>query len=72
LPATDLNRFRCIILADPRSADPAAIDKLEAYVRAGGGLWMALGAHTDEKFFNEHWYRGGLGLAPLKIDDGHR
>ena len=28
---------------------------------------MALGAHADEKFFNEHWYRGGLGLAPLKL-----
>ena len=67
LAATDLNRFRCIILADPRNIEPAVIDKLEAYVRSGGGVWLALGAHTDEKFFNEHLYRGALGLAPLKI-----
>ena len=67
LAVTDLNRFRCIILADPKSVEPANIDKLDGYVRSGGGLWMALGAHTDEKFFNEHWYRGGLGLAPLKL-----
>jgi len=67
LAASDLNRFRCIILADPRSVAPTAIDKLEAYVRSGGGLWLALGAHTDEVFFNEHWHRGGLGLAPLKL-----
>ena len=28
---------------------------------------MALGAHTDAVFFNEHWHRGGLGLAPVKL-----
>ena len=67
LLATDLNRFRCIILADPRNVEPAAIDKLESYVRSGGGLWMALGSHANEAVFNDRWHRGGLGLAPLKL-----
>ena len=67
LASTDLHRFRCVILADLRSAEPVVIDKLEAYVRSGGGLWIALGARTDETLFNERLHRGGLGLAPLKL-----
>jgi len=67
LAATDLNRYRCIVLSDPRNVEPAAIEKLDAFVRSGGGLWIAVGPHTDEKLFNEHWYRGGLGLAPLQL-----
>ncbi|MDB6152389.1 MAG: hypothetical protein JWL90_842 [Chthoniobacteraceae bacterium] len=65
LAATDLSRYRCVILANVRRIE--SIDKLEAYVRAGGGLWIALGANTDTAFFNEQIYRGGLGLSPLKL-----
>jgi hypothetical protein len=67
LAQTDLKRFRCIILADPRTLEPAIMEKLEAYARSGGGVWMALGSHLDEKLFNERFYRGGLGLAPFKL-----
>ena len=67
LGTNDLSRFRAIILADVRSLENTVIEKLETYARAGGGVWIALGGHTDETFFNEHLYRGGLGLAPLKL-----
>lgn len=77
LASTDLRRFRCVILADPPPLDQATIEKLEGYVRSGGGVWMALGERTDASFFNEHLYRAGLGLAPLKLmapvgDPGNR
>ncbi|MES2572769.1 MAG: CARDB domain-containing protein, partial [Verrucomicrobiota bacterium] len=67
LEGRELERFRCVILADVRRLAPGAIEKLEAYVRSGGGVWIALGKHTDAGFFNEHFHRGGLGLAPLKV-----
>ncbi|MHA3774448.1 BatA domain-containing protein [Verrucomicrobiota bacterium sgz303538] len=67
LADTELSQFKCIFLLDVRALTPTSIKKLEAYVRSGGGVWIALGAQTEEKFFNEHLHRGGLGLAPLKL-----
>ena len=67
LAATDLNRFRCVLIANPKSLQPAAITAIESFVQNGGGVWLALGPQTDEKFFNDHFYRGGLGVAPLKL-----
>jgi hypothetical protein len=67
LNATDLKEFRCVVLANVRNLAPEAVAKLEAYVHNGGGVWLALGSHTEEQFFNERLYRGGLGLAPMKI-----
>jgi len=67
LASTDLSRFRCVVLANVPSLDAATIEKLEAYVQNGGGVWLALGSRTDEKFFNQQFYRGGLGLAPMKL-----
>ena len=67
LAATDLSRFRCVILADVAQLDPAVLEKLEAYVQNGGGVWITLGARTGEAFFNDHLHRGGVGLAPMKL-----
>ena len=39
-----------MILANVRNLAPAAVDKLEAYVHNGGGVWMALGSQTEERF----------------------
>jgi hypothetical protein len=69
LAATDLTAFRCVVLANVRGVPPSAIEKLESYVQDGGGVWLALGNHTDSAFFNERFYRGGLGLAPLKLTE---
>src|SRR5688572_16664107 len=67
LNATDLKQFRCVVLANVRNLEPEAVAKLEGYVHNGGGVWLALGSHTEEQFFNERLHRGGLGLAPMKI-----
>jgi len=67
LNATDLKQFRCVVLANVRNLAPEAVAKLESYVHNGGGVWLALGSHTEEQFFNERLHRGGLGLAPMKI-----
>jgi aerotolerance regulator-like protein/VWA domain-containing protein/CARDB protein len=67
LASADLNQFRCVVLSNTRSLAPASLEKLEAYVQNGGGVWLALGSQTEERFFNDHFYRGGLGLAPLRL-----
>jgi hypothetical protein len=43
------------------------VNRLESYVRDGGGVWLVLGSRTDTEFFNRSCFRGGLGLAPLKL-----
>jgi hypothetical protein len=63
----DLQAFRCVILANTRPLSPEDMDRLESYAESGGGVWLALGSRTDAGFFNEHFYRGGLGLAPMKL-----
>jgi hypothetical protein len=69
LSKTSLQDFRCVILANTRPLAPGDIDKLESYVESGGGVWLALGSRTEPSFFNEHLYRGGLGLAPMKLTE---
>jgi hypothetical protein len=69
LAKTDLQACRCVILANTRPLTPTDIDKLENYVEAGGGLWLALGSRTEPSLFNEHFYRGGVGLAPMKLGE---
>jgi hypothetical protein len=66
---TNLQNFRCVILANTRPLSPSDIDKLEAYAESGGGVWIALGTRTDTGQFNEQFYRGGLGLAPMKLTE---
>ncbi|HKQ36470.1 MAG TPA: CARDB domain-containing protein, partial [Verrucomicrobiae bacterium] len=64
---TNLEDFRSVILANTHPLAPADIDKLEAYAESGGGVWVALGSRADVGQFNEQCYRGGLGLAPMKL-----
>ena len=69
LSKTNLQDFRCVILANTHALADAAIDKLESYVEGGGGVWLALGSRTEPEHFNEHLYRGGVGLAPMKLTE---
>ena len=69
LSKTNLQPFRCVILANTRPLAANDIDKIEAYVESGGGIWLALGSRTDPTYFNDHLYRGGLGLAPMKLTE---
>jgi len=67
LGSTDLNRYRCVVIVNAGRVAPEALSKLESYAHDGGGVWIATGARTDEKYFNEQLYRGGVGMAPLKV-----
>jgi hypothetical protein len=48
--------------------NPAALDRLDSFVRTGGGLWVALGEDIDRVEFNRDWYSDGDGLSPLALD----
>lgn len=45
------------------------IEKLRKWVDAGGGLVMMPGDQVDEAFFNENYYKDGLGLSPFKLEN---
>jgi hypothetical protein len=45
------------------------IHKLEKWVAAGGGLVIMPGDQIDEGFFNQHYFKDGAGLSPLKIEN---
>ncbi len=45
------------------------IEKLRKWVETGGGLVMMPGDQVDEAFFNDNYYKDGLGLSPLKLEN---
>jgi hypothetical protein len=59
---------RAIVIDNLADFDPATIEKMETFVRNGGGLWIALGDRIDPVKFNRDWYREGDGLSPLGLD----
>ena len=66
LSAKPLADFQAISLANIDRLDDSAVESLEKYVAAGGGVAFFLGEHCDMKFFNDALYRGGKGLFPRR------
>ncbi len=64
---TDLGAFRCIILANPRRLPQADQQRLENFVKNGGGVWLAIGDAISVSDFNDTWFRQGNGLSPLPL-----
>jgi hypothetical protein len=62
-----LDGFAAIYLANIERLDPAEIEALESYVRAGGGVAFFLGERSTSDFFNKQLYRNGEGLFPLPL-----
>jgi hypothetical protein len=62
-----LDKFQAIYLLDLGRLDQPAIDSLEKYVQAGGGLGVFLGDNCRPAFYNEKLYREGQGLFPLPL-----
>ena len=56
------------LINNPGALDRTTIERLDAFVRAGGGLWVALGDQVDKTQFNRDWYSDGDGLSPLELD----
>ncbi|MGE0608531.1 MAG: BatA domain-containing protein [Pirellulales bacterium] len=64
-----LDKFQSIFLCNVKRLDAPAVERLEEYVQAGGGLAIFLGEETDVKFINDKLYRGGEGLFPLPLSN---
>jgi hypothetical protein len=68
LEQTNLDRFPCIFLLNvPRLNDKARAN-LEAFARAGGGVFFALGDAVDADFYTQKLYADGSGLFPCPIE----
>lgn len=52
LLSADPSRYDVVVLADPPRLPAAALQALAAYVRAGGGVLLAGGPHTDPAVLN--------------------
>jgi hypothetical protein len=68
LATQPLDDYRAILINNVGTLDRSTIDRLDAYIRAGGGLWLALGNEIDQDDFNRDWYSDGDGLSPLAIE----
>src|SRR5581483_3741515 len=62
-----LDKFQAVYLLDVGHLDQPAIDSLEKYVAAGGGLGIFLGDNCRPAFYNEKLHREGEGLFPLPL-----
>jgi hypothetical protein len=63
----NLDEFRCIYLLNVPELPADAVDALEKYVRAGGGLAWFVGDAVRAVHYNEILYRGGEGSFPLPL-----
>ena len=68
LSAQPLADYRAIIIDGLANLDPATVERLETFVRNGGGLWVALGEGIEPTKFNRDWFKDGDGLSPLGIE----
>jgi hypothetical protein len=63
-----LDDVRAIIISSLSDLDRATVERLEDFVRTGGGLWVGLGEDVDRNRFNRDWFRDGTGMSPLALD----
>ncbi len=70
LESTPLDRFECVFLCNVPAPPPGAVDTLERYARAGGGIVFFLGDQVGElETWNRLLYADGRGLLPLPLAD---
>ncbi|NQU19690.1 MAG: BatA domain-containing protein [Candidatus Nealsonbacteria bacterium] len=62
-----LEKYPAIVLMNFDRLDTSAIEALEEYVRAGGGVAFFLGEKTRAQFINDELYRDGQGLFPAPL-----
>jgi len=62
-----IEEFQSINLVNVERLDESAIESLEEYVAAGGGVAFFLGENSRTRFINEQLYRNGEGLFPLPL-----
>ncbi len=68
LAEVTLSGYRAVILLSLSELSSEARERLQTFVRGGGGLWVALGDQVDRSTFNRHWYDDGGGLSPVSLE----
>jgi hypothetical protein len=66
-PKANLRKYQGIFLCNFEKLSDPAIEALEKYVEAGGGLAIFLGEQTNHAFINGKLYAEGQGLFPLPL-----
>ncbi len=67
IAADALRQYATIYLLDVASLEDGAVTSLEEYVRAGGGLAIFAGPDMNITFYNNRFYKEGMGLFPLPL-----
>jgi hypothetical protein len=67
--AEGLDSYDFLVLANVQSLTSDRVDKIESFVRRGGGLFLTLGAKVDKVSFNEFFWKKGAGLSPAQLDE---
>lgn len=62
-----LDAFAAIYLLNVQRLDESAVEALESYVRAGGGVGLFLGDRCRSSFINQSLYREGRGFFPVPV-----
>ncbi|MEM8946126.1 MAG: BatA domain-containing protein [Planctomycetota bacterium] len=63
-----LAQYRAVVALSLTELTEDAHRSLHDYVRAGGGLWIALGDLVDRDSYNRFWYDDGGGLSPTSLE----
>lgn len=69
LETDDLSQYSCILLLNQPALTPEAVEKLERYVREGGGVGFFLGPDIKREEYNKLLYRDGNGLFPAMLPE---
>lgn len=67
LASIPLSKYRAVIVENVGGLPGHIIERLAAYVEAGGGLWVTLGDQTSKDEFNRDWFNDGDSLSPVEI-----
>ncbi len=65
--AEQLDTYDFVVLANVQSLTEDKVLKLEAYVSAGGGLFISMGNKIDKVSWNEMFFKKGKGLLPAEL-----
>jgi uncharacterized membrane protein len=64
-----LDAYDFMVLANVQSLTTDKVEKIENFVRRGGGLLVTLGGKVDKVSFNDSFWSGGKGLSPAALDE---
>src|SRR6185436_16324197 len=66
--AEGLDAYDFLVLANVQSLTSDRVEKIESFVRRGGGLFLTLGNRVDKVSYNEFFWKKGAGLSPAQLD----